>query len=72
MENRDKPRAPSLSKVLGSVLASMFGVQSTRKREEDFMYGRPYQYIIVGLIVTVVFILSVWGVVKLVMRMASA
>ncbi len=70
-ENKDKPPAPSLIKVLGSVLASMFGVQSTRKREEDFTHGKPYQYIIVGLFVTVVFILSVWGVVRLVMSMAG-
>ncbi|GAH13474.1 unnamed protein product, partial [marine sediment metagenome] len=34
--NQDGTRAPSLLSVLGSVMASMFGVQSNRKREEDF------------------------------------
>jgi hypothetical protein len=67
--NQEKP--PSLIRVLGSVLASMFGVQSSRKREEDFVYGKPSHYIIVGLLVTVVFILSVWGVVQLVMKLAG-
>ncbi len=70
-ENKNQPRAPSLLKVLGSVLASMFGVQSSRKREEDFSHGKPSHYIIVGLFVTVIFILSIWGVVKLVMRLAG-
>jgi hypothetical protein len=57
--------------VLGSVLAGMFGVQSTRKREEDFVYGKPSHYILVGLLVTAIFILSVWGVVRLVMSLAG-
>ena len=65
-------RAPSLLSVLGSVMASMFGVQSNRKREEDFTHGKPSQYVIIGLLVTVVFVLTVWGVVSLVMKVAGA
>ena len=64
-------RGPSLLSVLGSVMASMFGVQSSRKREEDFTHGKPWQYVIIGLLVTVVFMLTVWGVVSLVMKMAG-
>lgn len=64
-------QSPSFLGVLGSVLASMFGVQSNRKREQDFTHGKPSQYILVGLLVTVVFILTVWGVVKLVMKFAA-
>jgi len=67
----DQPSAPSLLQVLGSVLASMFGVQSNRRREQDFVHGKPSQYIVIGLVVTLVFILVVWGVVKLVMRLAG-
>ena len=68
---KSNQQQPSLIRVLGSVLASMFGVQSSRKREEDFVYGKPSHYIIVGLLVTVIFILSVWGVVQLVMKLAG-
>jgi len=53
------------------VLASMFGVQSNRRREQDFVHGKPSQYIVIGLLVTLVFILLVWGVVSLVMRLAG-
>jgi len=72
MESKEKPGSePSLLDVFGSVLASMFGVQSSRNREKDFSHGKPYQYIIIGLLVTVVFILTIWGVVKLVMKLAG-
>ena len=70
-EKNDAPKAPALLDVLGSVLAGMFGVQSNRKRTEDFTHGKPSQYIVIGLIVTVVFVLTIWGVVKLVMKLAG-
>ena len=69
--NQDQGKTPSLFEVLGSVLASMFGVQSNRKREQDFVHGKPSQYIVIGLLVTLVFILVVWGVVNLVMKLAG-
>ncbi len=68
---RDGSKTPSLLDVLGSVLAGMFGVQSNRKRVEDFTHGKPSQYVIIGLLVTVVFILTLWGVVSLVMKVAG-
>jgi len=67
----DMAKTPSLLAVLGSVLASMFGVQSSRKREEDFTHGKPSQYIVIGLFATVVFVLTIWGVVSLVMKLAG-
>ena len=70
-EKKDAAKAPSFLDVLGSVLASMFGVQSNRKREEDFTHGKPSQYIVIGLIMTAVFILTIWSVVSLVMKLAG-
>ena len=70
-ENRNGSTVPSFLSVLGSVLASMFGVQSNRRREQDFTHGKPSQYIIVGLLVTAVFMLAIWGVVSLVMKLAG-
>lgn len=68
----ESSKRPSLLDVLKSVLSSMFGVQSNRKREEDFTHGKPSQYIVIGLLVTVAFVLTVWGVVSLVMKLAGA
>lgn len=70
-EKENQQESPSFFSVLGSVLASMFGVQSARKREVDFTRGKPVHYILVGLLVTVVFILTVWGVVKLVLGLSG-
>jgi len=69
--NEKGTKAPSFFDVLGSVLASMFGVQSNRKREQDFTHGKPSQYIIIGLLVTIVFILIIWGMVSVVMKLAG-
>ena len=70
-DNEDQQQSHSFLSVLGSVLASMFGVQSSRRREADFTHGKPIHYILVGLLVTLVFILTVWGVVKLVVGLAG-
>lgn len=72
MRDNSSRDAPSLLQVLGSVFAAMFGVQSSERHERDFTRGKPSQYIIVGLLFTIVFILVVWGVVKLVMSAAGA
>ena len=67
--NDEKGRL-GLLQVLGSVLSSFFGVQKNETRERDFKHGRARDFIIVGAILTVFFILVVFGVVQLVMRLA--
>ncbi len=67
-----KQRRQPLGSVVGSVFASMFGVQSSKKHQDDFERGSPALYIVVGLIATVLFILTVWSVVRLVVSAASA
>lgn len=57
--------------VLGSVLSSFFGVQNDETRERDFTKGRARDFILVGVLLTVTFVLVVWGVVQLVMRVAA-
>ncbi len=71
-ESRAGDGSPSLMQVVGSVLASFFGVQSSRARERDFTRGRPWVYIVVGLVATIVFILTVWFVVRTVVGAAGA
>jgi uncharacterized transporter YbjL len=67
----DSPAKPSLIQVFASVLASMFGVQSGRRHAEDFTHGRPWVYVAVGLLVTVAFVLTVWFVVRMVLKSAG-
>lgn len=60
----------NLFQVFVSVVASFFGVQSNEKRARDFTRGRARDFIIVGLVLTLLFILTVFGIVKLVMSLA--
>lgn len=47
---------PTILQVLKSVLAAFIGVQSKENRELDFTEGKVSHYIVVGAIVTVLFI----------------
>jgi len=58
---------PSTWQVLKSVLASFFGVQNEETRQRDFKHGKPAQFIIVGLVLTVLFIVMVYAVVQVVL-----
>lgn len=70
-QNEAGKRGQSLGSVIMSVAASMFGVQSSKKHAEDFTAGSAKIYFTVGLIATVVFVLTVWGVVQLVVHAAT-
>lgn len=74
MSQQDKsppPARQSLGSVFRSVSASMFGVQSSKKHQEDFGRGNARVYAVVGLVATLLFILTVWGVVQLVVHVAQ-
>lgn len=57
---RDKPanhrKGPGVLKILQSVLAGAFGVQSARRHEEDFSSHSPWPYIVAGIVFTLGFI----------------
>ena len=64
-------KKPTLGQVIASVLASLLGVQSNKNRERDFVHGSPGQYITVGLIAVLLFVLIIFGVVKTVLYFAG-
>lgn len=64
MEDKNKP---SFLQVVSSVVSAAFGVQSTANRERDFTGGSAAPYIIAGIVFTVLFIVTIIGVVKLVL-----
>ncbi len=45
--------------VIKSVIAAGIGIQSKKNRELDFEHGSLYQYLIVGLIATLLFIITI-------------
>ena len=48
-------------------MASFLGVQSNANRERDFEHGRLSVFVVAGLLMTLIFLLSVYGLVQLVM-----
>lgn len=64
-------QAPNLWDVTKSVLAAMLGVQKSKNYERDFQYGKPWQYVVVGLIAVGVFIGIIVTVVNVVMSSAG-
>lgn len=58
----------SIFQVVMSVIASFFGVQSDAKRERDFARGRVGQFVFVGILLTLIFIIFVWLMVQFAMQ----
>ncbi|MCZ6710848.1 MAG: DUF2970 domain-containing protein, partial [Gammaproteobacteria bacterium] len=71
-EHRDKPtqgesepESLGIWKVVKSVLAAGFGVQSSRNRSRDFAKGKPVHFIAVGIVLTVAFVTAIIALVNL-------
>lgn len=65
---QEKPRkGPGVGKIIQSVLAGALGVQSDKRREEDFSSHSPWPYIIAGIIFTGGFVITLVVVVKMVL-----
>ena len=57
--------------IIRSVFAAGLGVQSSKNRERDFKQGNAKVFFVAGLIFTVIFIGSVYGVVQMVLASAG-
>jgi len=51
-----KPQRPSVVKIIQSILAGALGVQSEKRRHEDFSHHSPLPYIIGGLLFGAIFV----------------
>lgn len=66
-KDQQKPKGPGVFKVMQSILAGAFGVQSDKRREEDFSSHSPWPYIIAGILFTASFVVGLIIIVKLVL-----
>ncbi|MBE8233246.1 MAG: DUF2970 domain-containing protein [Endozoicomonadaceae bacterium] len=55
-------------RVIKSVLAAMIGVQKKQNLEEDFSKNSAMPFIVAGIVMTLVFIGSIWLVVQLALK----
>ena len=60
-------KAPNLLQVIGSVLSAFIGIQSSKNKERDFKHGNHKVFIIVGVGLTITFLLTVFTVVQVVL-----
>ena len=67
--NEDENKPLTLWEMLQSVLSAAIGVQSGKNRSRDFSRGKPSHFIILGVLFTAVFVLVIFGVVKLVLHL---
>jgi len=67
----DDNKPPTLLQMMQSVLAAAFGVQSGKNRARDFTHGKPSHFVILGIVFTVIFALTLFGIVKLVVHLAG-
>ncbi|MEO3678123.1 DUF2970 domain-containing protein [Rheinheimera fenheensis] len=58
---------PTLRQVIKAVFGAFIGVQSEQQRQQDFASSSPIPYIVVGLVVTLLFVAVLLLVVKLVL-----
>ncbi len=67
-DNADAPEKPlSFFQMVGSVLASFFGVQSSKNKERDFKRGKASQFIAVGILMTLVWYGAIYVLVNVVL-----
>lgn len=58
---------PTLLQIIASVLAALFGVQSNKARMRDFQHGNAWIFIIMGLVAVILFVLTIYGVVSVIL-----
>ena len=68
MEDNDRPSEKKLSliDVALSVCAAALGVQSSKNRKRDFSRGNPITFLFFGALFTIIFVLTIIGIVHLV------
>ena len=70
-DNLGEQASLTIMQMFGSALAAMVGVQSKEKRARDFAKGKASHFIIIGDVLTAVFVLTLAAVVTLVMKVAT-
>jgi len=69
--NQKEEESLALWEVFQGVFAMFLGVQSEKNRERQFKYGKFYQFLIVGIFLTFLFVIHIVLLVKFVLRWAG-
>lgn len=66
-DEQEKQQSLNAMQVIGSVFAAGLGVQSSKNRERDFKQGRLGVFVAAGILFTLLFMGTVYGIVQLVL-----
>ena len=67
----DEEKKPGTLQIFSSVFAAAFGVQSSKNQERDFKHGKARVFIIAGITFTLLFIATVFTIVRVVLAQAG-
>ena len=67
----DNDQPLTLRQMFGSAISAMIGVQSKEKRERDFARGKASHFILVGVVLTAIFVLTMASVVTLILSFVT-
>ena len=67
----DEEKTPGTLQIVSSVFAAAFGVQSSKNQERDFKHGKARVFIIAGISFTLLFIATVFTIVRVVLAQAG-
>jgi len=71
VDKNTNSKPPTFWQMVHSVMAAAFGVQSGKNRARDFTHGKPSTFVILGILFTAVFALTLFAIVKLVLYLAG-
>ncbi|HET8705103.1 MAG TPA: DUF2970 domain-containing protein [Pseudomonadales bacterium] len=70
-ETKEQGKPAGFFAVVQSTLAALLGVQSSKNRERDFKQADASQYIVAGVIATLVILISMYALVSYVISTAK-
>lgn len=70
-QNNTPENTTSLRQVISSVFWAIVGVQSDANRERDFKSGAAKDFVFVSIVAAVLFVVTIYGVVRLVLSFAG-
>lgn len=68
-QSEEAARNLTIMQVIGSILASFYGVQSSKNRKRDFQSGKARTFIVTGIFLTAVWYFTIYLVVTLVLQL---
>ena len=71
MQEPESKEPLNWKEMLQSILAGALGVQSGKNRSRDFSRGKAHHFIVLGVVFTAIFTITLLLIVKLVLHLAT-